>query len=314
MTRKVINKNIIELKREGYVPGLPAQGPISLPKELVDKLGLGVSGNTIYSLQLVNPIKGERVNFIYTDTDIKTHNDILEWCDSFIDFTTWSVEIVCIATSLEFEDDNNFDHPKLANLELENLAKYIAEKFDCKTKTNDNEIEISLSWSGNSRLIGEAQINEIEIELNSISLIEKIGLSIKRIQWIDPKTFARFGDITHILHPNRSEIKKLSDIQRTSKKLYRLLSSINGYYTQLSIRSKIILGFQLIEDYALDGQNPSLLEFNSEKKEAAKEKKPLLRTSLTSLRITLQIKLIGKVMLITKISLKSLFQVFSNGR
>jgi hypothetical protein len=244
--------NLSEFKADGYLPSIPKQGPLLRPRRMFASYGIESKSDNVYILQLTKGNRTER--FVYAADDTETHKIATEWCDSFINFTKWSAKVYCRATRLG--DDNLYvapaDAPRRGGVVANGIASYLEAKYGWKVVVDDrcpDEFVVSLEWKGNGHSDGEKLLEILRLELYANSVTEKVGFQIIRIHWQDPRTIGEQHETMYLLGQGNTTKNAVFSAIKNDKRLCDLCSEVNLYYSQTSLRAKVIFGHALLEEF-----------------------------------------------------------------
>ena len=155
--------------------------------------------------------------------------------------TGYGLRISCGATCLDGE------------IKVDEYAKNIKEITDWDVTLDEREklFHIKFQFDGDSKEPGYKLIKEVDSYLLAISLKNKIGFEIKAIAW-GPQYLAQpisiFFGITESVpkHVSSDEVVRASEL--TNAEGLSFINKVVGFYSQVTLQSKLIYGFSLFEE------------------------------------------------------------------
>lgn len=183
-----------------------------------------------------------------------------------------SLKAYCRATNLGEIQDTHIDHPSIARLYVQGVVDFIKSHYGWDVVWEENQPEefvVRIQWTSTDRQLGIQALHELQDVLYTFAFKEKKGLYIYRVYWSDPGNYVEVGELESFVGiKTDNEFTVILNALKKNDNLRSLLTQINQYHSQTSMRSKVIIGYSLLEAYFYpDSEIPELLLFDVEKKD-----------------------------------------------
>lgn len=247
MSYLIIDNDNIEIIKKNYIIGIPQQGINQCPDGLLHVIK---QQGEWYFVQMYNKHKEpSRIYGIFK----AQHKKIVEpWLKSHINYSEY---VLKLAIKLFEHNSERSDFTGLIAQPLGKITEILAEKFLANFTYDGESHMLNIEFKTKSQsIIKEDHINEISDFKKSIyqyfkafSVITNIGFILESEILIDPEYMGHSGP-WQLIYDNEpegiNELLNQCEVNDKTKELVDVLSTLNS---QVSNRSKIIVGYAFVE-------------------------------------------------------------------